>query len=314
LRSKCAEVEENDDRFIECAFSWLQSMESLSHRFPRLLKDKKQLTSKIASLSRKVQTLQKKLADAKSSIIVPSSQADVVLPAARTSPTIDNPSTRAASSSAPAAHNLFPSTRAPVSLDQADLINTPNNRTRAISGPSSLPRPKTPERKMTQPVLRPTTPERRRSRGTTPDTGLPSSGTMGPLIGKKRPPPEEFESLPPQGFTPDSLPAYSAPVDGSTPRARKVIPSAHSGFTPVRHGSARPTLPLPSPRRRAGLPRETLIADVTNNPRPLASVETETSKPAKRSWLGKIRGGSAHAPGRTASSLSTFAERTAVMS
>jgi hypothetical protein len=241
------------------------------------------LTSKIESLSRRVLSLQKKLADAKTPISVPASQDNIPAQAASTGP-VSATSMRDPGFSTRGSHPIMP-----VSSDGTQPSNTPVNRTRAHSGPSSLPRPKTPERKPApQYVFGSRTPESRIS---------PPSSSSAVLIGKKRPPPDDFDALPTQGFTTDSLPAGLTTTESSTPRRRAL--QGHSGFTPVRHGAAQPTTSFPSPRRTAAVPRPKLIADVTNSPHRLTSAESGP----KRSWLGKIRSASsqtaARAPSRT---------------
>ncbi|KAJ7878607.1 hypothetical protein B0H13DRAFT_2279034 [Mycena leptocephala] len=105
LKNKCAEIEENDDRALE------------------MLKNNKKLTTKVESLTRKVQNLQAKLAAAKAS----------------------NPSVPMEG-----LDSFLPSIAAP----------TPIRSNRVASG-SALPRPKTPERKALPQVFRAQTPERR---------------------------------------------------------------------------------------------------------------------------------------------------------
>jgi len=164
---------------------------------------------------------------------------------------------------------------------------------RIASGSSSLPRPKTPER--AQIVFKARTPERRATPITTPEALPPSSA-----IGKKRRTPDDFEtceSVPAQGFTADSLPRDD--IENTTPRLRRVLHSAQ-GFTPLRHHTARPTIPIPSPKRvvsSAGRP-PTYIADITNSSQVSAISQP---KETKRSWLGKFRGASSQANGRTSS-------------
>jgi myosin protein heavy chain len=157
---------------------------------------------------------------------------------------------------------------------------------RIASGPSSLPRPKTPERRAQTAVFKAKTPEKRMTPARTPEAPPSSSA-----IGKKRRAPDDFEaceSVPAQGFTADSLPRDD--MEHTTPRLRRDFQSGQ-GFTPLRHHAARPTIPIPSPKRvlsNAGRP-PIYIADVTNSPR-LASAPIPSTKEVKRSWLGRIRG------------------------
>ena len=105
------------------------------------------------------------------------------------------------------------------------------------------------------------------------------------MIGKKRRAPEDFEafdSLPPQGFTVESLPDDRN--ENRTPRVRRMLSGGLSGFTPVR----RTRVSQASPKRTSPK-KASLIADVTNSPR-----GTSQGKGNKRSWLGKIRGTTSH--------------------
>lgn len=110
---------------------------------------------------------------------------------------------------------------------------------------------------------------------------------------KKRRAPDDFEGyeVPPQAFTPESLPED----DQATPKVRRVLSSIQSGFTPSRNQN-RPTIPMPSPKRANPVFTKSPAAstpNLTNN--------TFLSVPAagppldgkKRGWLGKIRGASA---------------------
>ncbi|KAL4246311.1 hypothetical protein ABKN59_008967 [Abortiporus biennis] len=293
LRAKCLEIEENDDRFIE------------------LLKEKKKLNSKIDSLTRKVNTLQGKLAAATSSSTPEASASrasqrasssqhqspatSTLMPAAQIVPPVPSlPNAYLPSVSAgqiPSAHAYTPT--------------TPNSRGRYTSVPSSLPRPKTPEARVPPPpVFKARTPESKRP---TPKLGPPQPQRHQhhdyPLMpsasssaGKKRRAPDDFEdcdSVPPQVFTSDSLPSEE-PVN--TPRLRRALHSVRSGFTPVRHVAARVN-PTTSPVRRAttgapsSMPAPPIIHDVTNSPRGGSSGETKSNK--RSGWLGKIRGGAA---------------------
>lgn len=252
LRSKCAEIEENDDRSLE------------------MLKENKKLHARVESLTRKVQNLQTKLSSLKATAPSPSTgpsqvSTEVTRPPARrattlSSPQIPNPTSRAASTLS----------------------------SRVVSGPSSLPRPKTPERRIAPtPVFKTRTPER-----ILIPTAEPLASTT--MIGKKRRAPDDFEScetLPPQAFTADSTPG--AGIENKSPRVRRVLSRFQSGFTPLRHQPNRPIIPAPSPKRsdKATSHFPLVISDLTNNPRDLLLPNaTQAAKPTKRSWLGKIRG------------------------
>jgi len=253
-----------------------------------MLKEKKKLTTKIESLNRKVQNLQAKLAAAKASGTVMAPP----MPETRTTPPLVSapiaPVAQASSSisafsrprsatvaSAPTALQSYTDMQmAPASIPR----KAPSNR--VVSGPSSLPRPKTPDRPKTiTPVFKARTPERRHYVDVDP---MPSAV----VIGKKRSAPDDFEAcenIPVQAFSPDA-----EGVENRTPRVRRVLNSLQSGFTPVRN--SRPTVPMPSPRRAP--PRTSpFISDMTNSPHFVPPMPTSTAKQSnKRSWLGKIRG------------------------
>ncbi|KAJ7170199.1 hypothetical protein C8R46DRAFT_994980 [Mycena filopes] len=243
LKLKCAEIEENDDRALE------------------MLKSNKKLTTKVESLTRKVQNLQAKLAAAKASN--PGVPAEA--PEYKASPSLPNIPTRQRSNTLSAVP--------PVPSLPAFALPTPGRgpSNRVASG-SALPRPKTPERKVI-PVFKAQTPERRIA----PIPPSPSA----PVLGQKRRAPDDFEdvNVPTQGFTPESL-----PDENGTPRARRMLTGLHSGFTPVRQSARAAALP-------ASRSSNAYIADVTNSPR-----LGDTAK-SKRSWLGKIRNTSRAAPG-----------------
>ncbi|KNZ80649.1 Cytospin-A [Termitomyces sp. J132] len=267
LRKKCVEIEENDDRALE------------------MLKENKKLTSKVESLTRKVQTLQTKLAAAKASIPAP-----VEAPA--------NPTSQP---------SIQPSTAPPVPSISASLSSAPPHAPssaprkpsyRAVSGPSSLPRPRTPEQIIVQhpPVFKAKTPERK------PVSSPLSESASSSSIGKKRRAPDDFgvcESLAPQGFTTECVPSQELSENiTTTPHRRRVLSGLQSGFTPVRNRS-RPVISMPSPKRLMTMKTDErpspIIADVTN------SLRGQSSK-TKRSWLGKIRGASSQATNKPAGS------------
>ncbi|OCH89537.1 hypothetical protein OBBRIDRAFT_778313 [Obba rivulosa] len=274
LKSKCQEIEENDDRFIE------------------MLKEKKKLTSKIESLTKKVHTLQTKLANnAAASTTSPSAEAPMSSePSEQTSSAsrVFSPPSGSSQAPLPPLHRslssrpnsaVASSSRAPVPPIPANQPMTPRSRSRTISAPSAR-RPKTPEaRPSQQTVFRARTPEARRE--PSPGPSAPMETDYSPSgIGKKRRAPDDFdgcESLPPQGFTTESAPSRE---NATTPRIRRALQSVRSGFTPVRH-APRFEAEQSSPSRRATTMGAAMISDVTNSPR--------GTKAAKRGWLGKIR-------------------------
>ncbi|KAK7063994.1 Wd40 containing snare-dependent exocytosis protein [Favolaschia claudopus] len=250
LKNKCAEIEENDDRALE------------------MLKNNKKLTTKVESLTRKVQNLQAKLAAAKATASLP-----MEAPQPTPSPPLPGlPSARPRSNTLAGA--------APTPSLPPSVPASPVRSNRVASG-SAIPRPKTPERRAMPLVFRAQTPEKR----TVPFPPSPSV----PVLGQKRRAPDDFEDVhvPTQGFTPDCI-----PDENGTPRVRRVLNSLHSGFTPVRNAVAR-AAPTASPPKRSLPSARTspYIADVTNSPR-----LGDTAK-AKRTWLGKIRGTSSQPRG-----------------
>ncbi|KAF5368578.1 hypothetical protein D9758_002180 [Tetrapyrgos nigripes] len=308
LKRKCEEIEKHDDQTYE------------------IMKENKGLKTKVESLTRKTHNLQTKLAAAKASIQSGEKEARQSPPATlmkedrqrlssltkedRRSPPVftkedrpSAPSTFTVSPTAPAVPQLPPGSRsrsaigsqadAPVPRPRHNTLSTlssppvnltpsgSSDRSRVASGPSALPRPKTPERKgFLQPVFRAMSPKKKDS-----DPDLPAQ-----TAGKKRRTPEDFEdceSVPPQAFTSDSLPEDTS----TTPKARRVLTSIQSGFTPVRN-QTRPIVPLPSPKRfsLAQAPEPDFPMS-HSNPR-VQSMSHPDMKPSK-SWLGKIRGASA---------------------
>ncbi|KAH8835559.1 hypothetical protein DL96DRAFT_65919 [Flagelloscypha sp. PMI_526] len=110
-------------------------------------------------------------------------------------------------------------------------------------------------------------------------------------IGKKRPAPEDFEVIRSQAFTVESKP--SEPERTTTPRARKVLSSIQSGFTPTRNHAARPIVPMPSPKQDAPSSMRMAINN-SGNVFSLPPAHHSADQPTKRGWLGKIRGTSSH--------------------
>lgn len=169
--------------------------------------------------------------------------------------------------------------------------STPVAATSRAASIGTVPRAKTPEARLAHPTV---------FKVKSPDKHTPSAlashlEETEQVIGKKRRAPEDFEacdSLPPQGFTIDSVPDDRN--ENRTPRVRRMLSGGLSGFTPVRR--THPSQPSPK-RPPAGATKTSLIADVTNSPR-----GTSQGKGSKRSWLGKIRGTTSHSTARTAGS------------
>ncbi|KAH7930915.1 hypothetical protein BV22DRAFT_1053449 [Leucogyrophana mollusca] len=265
LKSKCAEIEDYDDKILES------------------LKVNKKLATKVEVLTRKVQTLQTKLSSMKGS-------------------TQASPSGGAAFGKVPASS---PDCIPPIPPIPATAQSQRVVQDRTISGPSTLPRPKTPDRKMSPPtVFHMRTPEKR-------EATEPASTSAG----KKRraPDDDERDGVPPEGHyhVTDSVADHA-----TTPRLRKAMHANQIGFTPVRNLSARTILGLPSPGRRitTALPGPQVISDVTNSPRSTSSQANTHTSTSKRSWLGKIRGGvpqAAHTTTRPWSARPNLTERLA---
>ncbi|KAG1904772.1 uncharacterized protein F5891DRAFT_945033 [Suillus fuscotomentosus] len=196
LQSKCAEIEDYDDRILEQVNS---------------LAANKKLSTKVESLTRKVQNLQTKLASAKES--------------AQTSPANLAASSVQTVQPLPVVP-LVP--RVPVFTDTKPILG----RDRAMSNTPAASQSQTPERKPMQSGMT--------------QTGIPEE-EVPTSAGKKRRAPEhdDRDTVPPEGrYTSDSDMQAA-----TTPRLRRTLHSSRSGFTPIR--SARSITNLPSPGRRA---------------------------------------------------------------
>lgn len=262
----------------------------------RFLKTEKKLTSKVEFLTRKVKTLQDKLAASTSEDSTPTA---VPLPVASTSsrPSSSRPSYPP------------PPTRAVPSLPEMPDFSAAASSSRMRSS-SAGTRPISPEDRMPQPVFRPRTPETRytptlpayippQPQSSQPQP-LQSAFTMSTStstsssIGKKRRAPDDFEDcddVPPQTFTADSVPHRGG---ATTPRIRRALANVRTGFTPVRHARPAPEPSRDSPPRRPAA-GTSIIADVTNSPR------SKSGQAGKRGWLGKIKGGAGHSRTTTSS-------------
>ncbi|KAI0828888.1 hypothetical protein BC628DRAFT_1315713 [Trametes gibbosa] len=302
LRAKCLEIEENDDRFIE------------------MIKEKKKLTSKVDSLTRKMQNLQTKLtaateAVAKAAEASAPTPAVVSAPVAKKAPTFSTSPVlapaRTFSSSLASSSNSRPFSRprvvtapanhTPTSQHQPPMPafrpKTPESRSRMMSGPSSLSRPKTPESRIpSMPIFSAHTPERQRA-PSAPNQSRPmvASSSSSSVVGVKRRAPDDFddgESLPPQPFTADSAPDSQTTPQPTTPRLRRALQNMRTGFTPVRHQMARAGSTSPSRRATTGsglaAPMPHTISDVTNSPRARSHADGGKAA-AKKGWLGKIK-------------------------
>ena len=228
----------------------------------RLHKEKKKLTGKVEILSRKVQTLQTKLAALRDS----ATNQDPAQPTASTSkrsPSLRQPfagtATQYTKSSPPAS---------------AVLSGSPS-RSRTMSVPSPLVSRKTPEGRRVPSVFRPKTPELVMT--TPPEFQEPLPTAV--VAGKKRAAPDDGdEAVPAQGFTSEGV-LVKEPNTATTPRRRK---SPRTGFTPVRNTTARPVTTLGGGPAAPQPPTPLVISDVTNSPRGQPPADTKV----KRSWLG----------------------------
>lgn len=257
-----------------------------------MLKDKKKLTTKVDSLTRKVATLQAKLAAAKEVPRDTNPRMVVSPPAQSSSSNYVSPL---------AASTIFPSPPTYTHDRVGQRSQAISNR--VVSGPASLARPKTPERRPAPPaVFKARTPERR-----APPVSVPAVvADITPVssVGKKRARPDDFDA----GTVPvQALYAEEPERENTTPRLRRALQSvqAHTGFTPARHSAPRNAQGTSSPARRATLGAAGM-SDVTNSPRAMGS---QTTKSSKRSWLGKIRGGSSQTSSRTPVSRASVFER-----
>lgn len=250
----------------------------------RMLKENKKLTSKAEALTRKVQNLQTKLATAKAAVANSGATVEV-------GPTTVKPSPKALPEAAELHEPQTQTARRRSSRQStASVASLPPERASTASGSRPLTsraasgslnntlRPKTPEKRLAPtPVFKLRTPEQPRAQGR---TGEPPAS----IVGVKRRAPDDFEvceSVPPQGFTADSLPSRGD--ESTTPRVRRMFNNLQPGFTPIRNKV------LSSPKRQSAAVLSTpLIQDVTNSPR--NSVPLDLAKQSKRSWLGKIRG------------------------
>lgn len=258
-----------------CPFKFIwQSDNALQHR---MLKEKKKLMTKVESLTRKVQNLQTRLAAAKEPPSIPSVETLALPPSMPPIPPVP-----------------------PIPVHEAKTPVSRSVSNRVVSGPASLSRPKTPERRLAQPtVFKARTPEKRAPpTPTAPVVTIPPSSSSSSSVGKKRARPDEFDavSVPVQALYADE----QQEREHTTPRLRRALHSihTHTGFTPVRHGSGRTAQGVASPGRRVTT-GATGISDMTNSPRSMAD---QSAKAGKRSWLGKIRGVSSQTSSRTPSS------------
>jgi len=257
--------------------------------------------SKIESLTRKVNSLQAKLVPLNESSAPPT-----VIESANTGDSHRMP----AAGYVPPLPTSAARVKPPLPPIPVHTSTLQQSHPRVASAPSMPPRPKTPEMKAQRTVFKVRTPEAKRVSSQSAQASAPVAGpsSSSASIGKKRRAPDDFEdceSVPPQGFTADSVPS----TGNVTPRARRAFQAVRSGFTPVRSQAAQPAHLSPSRRATAGAPfMPAVIADVTNNPR--AVPPSDTAKTGKRGWLGKIRNGPTQAPtSRSVSSRPDVFER-----
>jgi len=235
-----------------------------------MFKEKKKLLTKVESLNRKVQNLQAKLVAAKASNTAQQSAPQSQESTNQTPTSIGGPKSRIRAVTV--AETPQPSH---ILRARSTSIRNPTPTQRIVSGPSSLPKPKTPERNRT-PVFKARTPERLEVDRIPENT----------VIGKKRAAPDDFEAV--ENISAHAFLADGKDAENRTPRVRRVLSSLQSSFTPNRNSNR----PLPSPKRPE-LPLGTAhMSDMTNSPFSHPPVPLSSPKPSKRSWLGKIRGAS----------------------
>ena len=260
----------------------------------RLLKEKKKLTSKVESLTKKNNALQKKLSTPPTEGPIEPSAPETSSKRRSTTSNVTRATTTITPVAVPAEMPVFSSSKAKTpEIEQVPHFENPRE-TRRVSGP------------------------KRRRESTPPREEILASTS----IGKKRPLPEDSDSgcAPVEARFPDAFRASSRNSPpfpssssssqmplvaefSSTPRTRRM--ATRSGFTPVRGQSTalRPTLSQPSPIKRSraaqALQSATVISDVTNSPprskrlftTEPGSAEPRIERPAAKGWLGKIRGG-----------------------
>jgi hypothetical protein len=255
-----------------------------------MLKENKRLSNKVEALTRKAQNLQTKLAAAKtaaanSKVSSDTTDLPVSKPPQKPSPRPSPPKTESQVTRRSSQASIGTTTS--ISREKHLAASATKSSTSRTSSrpPSNASRPKTPERRLAPaPVFRARTPERSRIQAEPPPS----------VVGVKRRAPDDFEpseTVPPQGFTVDSLP--SRENESTTPRVRRMFGNLQSGFTPIRNKV------LSSPKRQSAVLSTPLIQDVTNSPR--SSVPLDSAAKQKRSWLGKIRGTATQAAGKPAS-------------
>ncbi|KZV70971.1 hypothetical protein PENSPDRAFT_743332 [Peniophora sp. CONT] len=325
MSRKNEEIEGNDDRVMS------------------LIKENKKLGDKVAKLTRKVETLQKKLAAAKetaaaapppppsnptvtpapalpiasaSSSVAAPAQSNGLAPAVQiTSGSTWNPPVLAGSRSSARVSPPVPIASSsyvpPAHEPPADVPPAPRSRSRLSSsdGSTALTRPKTPERRFPTVFRRAKTPEP--PRRSPPEDKQPTASTLG-----KRRADDIDDQVPAQGFTSEGTmdPRELVTFGESTPRARK---SVRTGFTPVRNTTSRPavTVGQRSPERRNLAPMH--ISDVTNSPRGSAAHVRATTEPAVAAnkpgkWVNRLKSStnSSGAPtARTVSTMRSFFEK-----
>ncbi|KAK0208922.1 hypothetical protein DFS33DRAFT_1306416 [Desarmillaria ectypa] len=206
LKAKCAEIEENDDRTLD------------------LLKENKKLTSKVESLSRKVQNLQAKLAAAKAS----ATKVDTTEPAASHAPAHSRVSPPLAQSSSRPPRPLSVShSVGPAALPSSSRVSPPQ---------SSFPRA--------------------RSNTVSTPTGRTFSA---PVSSSQGIPPPVSRSLSSRTRPTDLSDATPSPANiSSTPRSLNRATSSQSSLprpkTPERHATSRTGSQHLTPNRRADVP------------------------------------------------------------
>jgi hypothetical protein len=246
----------------------------------RLLKEKKKLLAKIDVLTRKVQSLQKKLQDQPSAPEPTHAESSVPKPSSP-NPMLERP-IPSTSKTALATHTS--TSKAASSSGSATHVPHMSEPSSSRASPSPLDKPAS-----STSALRARTPEHPAEK---PSSAAPIAQTSEdlPSTSKKRRLPDDFDQLvvPAQTFTAESLPTSG--VENHAPRIRRNTHGLQAGFTPVRHTTGRSTTKPASPTRRP------LASAAPAPPHPNVAAQsgsTAEAGPKKRTWLGKIRGAAA---------------------
>ncbi|KAI6136393.1 hypothetical protein F5141DRAFT_1074278 [Pisolithus sp. B1] len=104
---------------------------------------------------------------------------------------------------------------------------------------------------------------------------------------RRAPDDDERDGVPPEGHYSVDVPMRNT----STPRSRRTLHTKQTGLTPIRSTRARGGQLSPARHATTAVTPPHTITDVTNSPRTSSHNESHAGK--KRSWLGRVRSGSA---------------------